>query len=273
MAQRYNYDQEYIQRTRKQRISARERQRRRRRKIIRRVIIIGAIIIAGTYFARPLVTDLITSRYESRQAGITSIFDGNSNIEDNPELEKFMKKYEKGNYKTGQEIKYAAEELEADFPQLMQWDARWGYDPYGSSVIGITGCAPTTMAMVIVGLNDDPTVNPRVLADYATQNGFYEEGSGTAWAFFAACANAYGIQCNEIALSESNILASVQSGQPVVCGMRPGHFTTSGHFIVIVGEEDGKLVIHDPNNVKNCEQRWDYDTIANEIKVLWSFSK
>lgn len=272
MAQRYNYEEEY-RRTSQRKISARERKRRRRRKLIRRAIIIAAVIIVGAYIARPIVTDLITGQYDGSQAGVASAFDGQAKLADNPELEKFMKKYEKGNYKTGQEITYTDKELEADFPQLMQWDARWGYDPYGSSVIGITGCAPTTMAMVIVGLNDDASVNPRVLADYSTANGFYAEGSGTAWAFFEACANAYGIQCNEISLSKNSILESVKAGNPVVCGMRPGHFTTSGHFILIVGEEDGKLIIRDPNNVANCEQRWDYDTIASEIKVLWNFVK
>ncbi len=273
MGQRYYYDEEDIRRAKKQRISARERKRRRRRMVIRRVIIIAAVIIVGVYFARPLVTNLITGQHGGSQPGVAFVLDRDSQMANNPELKKFMKNYEKGDYKTGQDIVYTDKELVTDFPQLMQWDERWGYDPYGSSVIGITGCAPTTMAMVIVGLNDDESVNPRVLAEYAARNGFYQEGTGTAWAFFEACSDAYGIRCNEIPLSESSILESVRAGQPVICGMRPGHFTTSGHFILIVGEEDGKLVIHDPNNVKNCEQRWDYETIDEEIKVLWNFSK
>lgn len=249
----------YSNKSQKQR--ARQKRKRRRRRV-RNVFLVIAIVLVVGYFAVPA----IETRLSGGQSGSVSL------MADNPELEAFMKKYEKGNYKSGQEIEYTKKEKEADFPQLMQWDKRWGYDPYGSSVIGITGCAPTTMSMVIMGLNDDYSVNPRVLADYSTKNGFYEEGTGTSWSFFAACAEEYGIDCYEISLSRESILEEVQSGHPVVCGMRPGHFTTSGHFIVIVGEKDGEFIIHDPNNVSNCERTWDYDTIANEIKVLWAFS-
>ena len=244
--------------------------RRKQRKSRKRIILVICVFLVAVFFARPLLERVLVEGQESSRIGLEK---SDNEMPDNPELEAFLKKYEKGNYKSGQEIKYTKKELEADFPQLMQWDKRWGFDPYGSSVIGITGCAPTTMAMVIVGLNGDDTVNPRVLADFSTQNGFYESGSGTKWAFFEACASAYGITCRELPLSEDSILSSVRAGDPVICGMRPGHFTTGGHFIAIVGEEDGKLIIHDPNNLANCEREWEYETIENEIKVLWSFSK
>lgn len=33
-------------------------------------------------------------------------------------------------------------------PAILQWDLRWGYQPYGDSMIYAVGCAPTCMSMV-----------------------------------------------------------------------------------------------------------------------------
>lgn len=261
----------------------RTRQKRlRRRRRIRRFGLIVALLLLVLFFVRPVLksrsTDLGFGREDSihEVQGVPGSLDLNEPNEwmaDNPELDKFVENYESGNYTSGKKISYTKKEKRAEIPQLMQWDERWGYDDYGSSVIGITGCAPTTMSMVIVGLTGDTTVNPRVLADYATRHGYYESGAGTTWSFFPACAEAYGLTCQELSLSKERVFAELDVGHPIICGMRPGHFTTSGHFILLVGVEDGKIQIHDPNNRINCETAWEYETLADEIKVLWTFSK
>ena len=50
----------------------------------------------------------------------------------------------------------AAETLDAvtqgEIPLLIQWDERWGYAPYGNSIVAVSGCGPTCMAMVAAGL-------------------------------------------------------------------------------------------------------------------------
>lgn len=43
-------------------------------------------------------------------------------------------------------------ECKEKIPLLLQWDQRWGYVSYGSSDIALSGCAPTCLSMVIVGL-------------------------------------------------------------------------------------------------------------------------
>ena len=50
------------------------------------------------------------------------------------------------------------------FPQYYQADARWGDKRYGISNMKITGCVPTSLAMVISGLVKD--VTPVQVADY-----------------------------------------------------------------------------------------------------------
>ena len=49
-------------------------------------------------------------------------------------------------------------------------------------------------------------------------------------------------------------------------------FSTSGHFIVLSGLEDGQFQVRDPNRRSTSEKLWDYDTLAGQITNLWAFS-
>ena len=51
-------------------------------------------------------------------------------------------------------------------------------------------------------------------------------------------------------------MGALENGEPVICSMRPGDFTTKGHFIVLVGMEDGKIRVHDPNSAQRSSQLW-----------------
>ena len=83
----------------------------------------------------------------------------------------------------------------------------------------------------------------------------------------------YGVIGQETTLSESNIYNELKSGHPIICSMRPGDFTSVGHFIVLTGTEDGKIRVNDPNSLTRSRQLWDYDTLADQISNLWVFVK
>ena len=38
-------------------------------------------------------------------------------------------------------------DYQGKIPMLLQWDERWGYESYGSGLIGWTGCGPTCLSM------------------------------------------------------------------------------------------------------------------------------
>ena len=48
---------------------------------------------------------------------------------------------------------------------------------------------------------------------------------------------------------------------------------TSGHFIAIVGYEDGKFIINDCNSYANSQRLWDYDEFYDQINNLWAIKK
>lgn len=155
-------------------------------------------------------------------------------------------------------------------PFLLQWDQRWGYGTYADTIIAVNGCAPTVLSMVIAGLTGDETITPYVIATYAETNGYYMEGVGSSWALISAAAQTYGITAEELALSQQAVFESLQSGNPIICSMLPGDFTTTGHFIVLVGIENGKIIVFDPNSIERSEKRWDYYDLEKQINNLWA---
>ena len=163
-----------------------------------------------------------------------------------------------------------ASELDG-IPLFIQWDKRWGYDAYGNDVIGLSGCGPTCLSMIVIGLTKNQEATPDKLADYATEHGYYEQNSGTKWSFMDEVAAVYGVQGYYIYLSKDNMQEELSQGHPLVCAMRSGDFTSQGHFIVIAGMEGDKFLVHDPNSIERSQQLWDYDTLQYHISAIWAF--
>lgn len=191
-------------------------------------------------------------------------------LEKNPELEEFVQGYlDSDGSVTGGLTK---EELSQEFPLLMQYDKRWGYAPYGDNFIALSGCGPTCLSMVIVALTGNEEATPDAVAEYAMKKGYYQDGVGTAWSLMSEGGSAYGIIGQEIGLDERIIFSKLESGQPIICSMRPGDFTETGHFIVLTGVEGGKIKVNDPYSKERSGKLWEYETLQYQIKNLWAYS-
>lgn len=162
---------------------------------------------------------------------------------------------------------------EGTIPLLLQWDERWGYGKYGDSIIAISGCAPTVLSMVISSLRNDPSITPYTIAKYAEENHLYVPGTGSSWDLITAGSQQFGISAIELTLSEDSIYTALEEGNPIICSMRPGDFTSTGHFIVLTQLQDGKIKVNDPNSIERSDQLWDYQTLASQISNLWVLSK
>ena len=132
-------------------------------------------------------------------------------------------------------------ECKEKIPLLLQWDQRWGYVSYGSSDIALSGCAPTCLSMVIVGLTGNHNATPNKIAKYAQDNGYYLKGTGTSWSLLTEGASHFGVVGREISLSKGTVCGVLKQGQPVICSVGRGDFTTEGHFIVLTGMKDGRM--------------------------------
>lgn len=156
-------------------------------------------------------------------------------------------------------------------PQLYQWDARWGYTKYGDKAMGLTGCGPTCLSMVCLYYFGDAKYTPRYVADFADDNGYYTKGAGTEWALMHEGAKKLGLNVGSLAPNAKTILSQLKKGNLVILAMGPGDFTTSGHYILLTGEQDGKAIVHDPNSPTNTAKLWDLSEIRSQIQNLWVY--
>ncbi len=190
--------------------------------------------------------------------------------ERNPETKDFVCEYplkKEKKYK----INLEKDVKKGSVPLFMQWDERWGYQTYSGNVMGLTGCGPTCLSMIAVYLSGDTDKNPLWMANFSTENGYASEGNGSAWTLFSEGGKQLGFDVKEIPLDEQRIIDNLEVNNPIVAVMRPGDFTTTGHFIVFTGYKDGKIQVNDPNSRENSKKLWDYDDISGQIKQLWVF--
>ncbi len=145
-----------------------------------------------------------------------------------------------------------------------QLDERWADIMYGTSgTIGEGGCGPTAMSIVISTLTGEPH-DPVELSNWSVDNGHRCEGNGSYHSLIPTAAVAWGLSC-EGDLSAQDIVDALSSGKLVVAIMSKGHFTSSGHFIVLRGvTSKGKILVADPASHKRSQQEWDLSLIINE---------
>ena len=155
------------------------------------------------------------------------------------------------------------------YPLLLQYDTRWGYGMYGDDVIAINGCGPTSLAMIIAGLTGRNDITPYDIATYSYQKGYYT--GGTSWSLFTEGTSKYGIIGTEIPLSKASIINELEQNHPIICSMKKGDFTTTGHIITIVGTKNKQFIINDPNSRERSNELWSYETLEPQIRNLWSF--
>lgn len=145
-----------------------------------------------------------------------------------------------------------------------QRDERYANQPYGTDDIGGYGCGPTCMAMVVSSLTGH-TVDPVEMARWAFDNGYWVKGGGSLHALIPAAAQHWGLSVTGCSASEpQRILDALAEGKLVVVIMGAGHFTDSGHFILLRGVKDGQIMVADPYSVNYSGRLWDLSLILSE---------
>ena len=190
-------------------------------------------------------------------------------LEQNEETCDFVENYPNRDAYIDQEIDLSGDVQAGRVPLLMQWDKRWGYDLYGESMIGLSGCGPTCMTMAYLYFTNDLEMNPRKMACFAQENGFHSS-EGTSWDFWTLGAQSLGLMGENISLSEGAMKNALDGGGLLVCSMSPGDFTTTGHFILVRGYDENGFFVNDPNRVGNSKLQWGYEALCPQIKNLWA---
>lgn len=103
------------------------------------------------------------------------------------------------------------------------------------------------------------------MAEWSYNNGYWCKSSGSYHALIPAAAGEWGLPVSGCTTAEpQRITDALANGKLVVAIMSEGHFTSSGHFIVLRGVKDGKIMVADPASYTRSEQLWDLSIILNE---------
>lgn len=189
-------------------------------------------------------------------------------LDKNPETVQFVEEYEQS--KNLPIANVVSDNLvKGEIPQFLQWDQRWGYASYGTGFVATCGCGPTCLSMVISGLTGDATITPAVVAKYSDDNGLIDDDNNTYWELMTSAPKHWGLRANNVPISEDAVKEVIADGGAVICSVGPGDFTQIGHFIVLVGYDEGKVKVHDPFNQQNSEKIWEYSKIKDQFKSMW----
>lgn len=189
-------------------------------------------------------------------------------LDKNPETEEFVLQYplKKDSHPT-----YDLTDClgSSQMPLLLQWDERWGYGEYAGELMGLSGCGPTCLSMVCIQLLQDASYTPQYVAAFAEENGYAVPGNGSAWSLISEGGKKLGLDVTEIPLDEGRIIRNLEVGNPIICVMGPGDFTTTGHFIVLTEYADGYVKVNDPNSPARSQKPWKLTDIMPQMNNLW----
>jgi len=186
----------------------------------------------------------------------------------NPETEEYVLNYPLA-YGRQYQIDTSMYNDPNEVPLFMQWDQRWGYMEYGNDMAGLTACGPVCLAMVAYHFLRSDSVTPDKIIQFAIDNGYCAPGNGSYWSLIDMGGAQLGLDVTALYVQEEVAINNLNNGNPIICIMGPGDFTTGGHFIVMTGVEDGLIRVNDPNSYANSEKLWDFEQIQDQINAMW----
>lgn len=181
-------------------------------------------------------------------------------------------------------------------PQLYDWDTRWGYVSYGDGCIGVTGSAPTTIAMAYMGLTGKSDITPATIAQGVSM------GSGSSTASSSTNSNSSSTNANRTSSTSTTSSSASDSADSVIqlmsqVGLEATQYDSSSetlvaclsstsvaavyvsddglqdnrdaHWALVVGmNQDGTLNVFDPTSSLVSTRTWDSSTIARASSTI-----
>lgn len=232
------------------------------------IIILAPVLFLLLLIA--LILYLITSPFSMLAGGlvgdeINAVKDFQMDYGYNQSIGIFEKDYIEGSGQSYEGVIFTDGGVEVTY--YNQLDERWADEPYGTDNIGGYGCGPTSMSIVVSSLTEQ-TVDPPAMAEWAYQHGYWCSGNGSYHSLIPGAAEGFGLSCESIATDDPQaVVDALASGKLIVALMSKGHFTSSGHFLVLRGvTAEGKILVADPASKKRSEQEWDLSIILDEAR-------
>ncbi len=166
-----------------------------------------------------------------------------------------------------------------DYKQI---DSKWGGLPYAvdgeKSTIKSAGCGPTAMADVLSAIVS-PYIDPVTCASWARQHNYKVRNSGTSYNYPVAQGAAYGVNVRRLNVINvygipshsihTTALNELLKGNWLIACMGKGNWTSSGHYIVAYGYEDGYVYINDPASTAAKRAKNTWALFKSQVKYYW----
>lgn len=138
-----------------------------------------------------------------------------------------------------------------------QADSRWANKPYTvtnskSQTMKSSACGPTSAAMVVS--SSKGAILPTTMAQLFVDNGYRTKNNGTAWACWPFIADYFDFNEYYTTTSFSTMSDYLKTDKDkdgiadyfVVASVGNGLFTTGGHYIVLVADNNSTITVYDP---------------------------
>lgn len=156
-------------------------------------------------------------------------------------------------------------------PHIYQIDPAWSELPYAGGTIRQNACGPTCLTMVYIYKTGHTDMTPVDMCALS-EAGNYAPTGATEWSFMTSGAWQLGLNGTELHIDRSSITQALRSGAPIIASVRPGTFTSVGHYIVLWGIDDADQVgVYDPNSQSRSARRWGVVEVLNEIEAMWAY--
>lgn len=156
-------------------------------------------------------------------------------------------------------------------PHIYQIDPAWSELPYAGGTIRQNACGPTCLTMVYIYKTGHADMTPVDMCALS-EAGNYAPTGATEWSFMTNGAWQLGLNGTELHIDRSSITQALRSGAPIIASVRPGTFTSVGHYIVLWGIDDADQVgVYDPNSQSRSARRWGVVEVLNEIEAMWAY--
>ena len=156
-------------------------------------------------------------------------------------------------------------------PHIYQIDPAWSELPYAGGTIRQNGCGPTCLTMVYIFKTGHTDMTPVDMCALS-EAGNYAPTGATEWSFMTSGAWQLGLNGTQLYNDRDSMAQALRSGAPVIAAVRPGTFTSVGHYIVLYDIDDADQIgVYDPNSPSRSARRWGVVEVLNEIEAMWAY--
>jgi uncharacterized protein YraI len=107
-----------------------------------------------------------------------------------------------------------------------------------------SACGPTSAAIVVS--SSKGAILPTTMASLSVANGYRTASDGTAWSYYSFVADYFDFNEFYTTSDFDTAIDYLKKGYYIIASCGSGLFTTNGHYIVLVSDNDEIITVYDP---------------------------